>query len=137
MLDQVALDLVGERCGLRRGSRLLAPLMRVTWPRPSASTAVARSRSRWPWLASWNTQALPSWATFSSIVIRREQVGDAFVDRRRRVAEVRRSWFVRQCVLTVARSVMSFLDGAGGEAADDLAFGDRVEEQRRHHGSVV
>jgi hypothetical protein len=50
--------------------RLLAPEMRVTCPSPWRSSSGARAASSPAPSASWKTQALPSWATFSSSCIR-------------------------------------------------------------------
>ena len=50
--------------------RLLAPLMRVMWPMPWASSGAARSGSSRSWEAIWNTHALPSCASFSARVMR-------------------------------------------------------------------
>jgi hypothetical protein len=52
-----------------RAARLLAPEIRVTWPSPWRSRSGPAGSSRGP-SASWKTHALPSWATFSSRLIR-------------------------------------------------------------------
>ena len=66
-------------------ARLLAPEMRVTWPSPWRSRSAPRRRAGDRRRAG-TPSALPSWATFSSSVIRAEQVVDPLVDRQRRVA---------------------------------------------------
>ena len=66
---EVLLDRVGERRGFS-GCEAARPEIRVIWPIPSASTSSARAASSAGPSASWKTQALPSWATFSAVVIR-------------------------------------------------------------------
>jgi hypothetical protein len=68
VLDEMALDLVGERRGLSGGS---------CWHRSSSSRGRARSpatvsadRRRAVAVGDLEDPALPSWASFSSIVIR-------------------------------------------------------------------
>ena len=119
-LDEVALDRVGRLGHLDR-----AQVGRAGQPRDLADPvgrerAPARARRGRRSPTTSNAQNDPSWATFSARVIRAEQVGDARLDRERRVAVAGRRW-------------SSSLHRPRGEAADELALGDDVEDEGRHH----
>ena len=137
LVDEVALDLVGERCRLLRRRRLLAPADARDVPEAVLGERAGPRARTPPPSASWNTQALPSCATFSSSVIRREQVLDPLVDRARR----RRG---RAACPVDRRSSRAVRDRAAGPAddeprrQDDLApagcDGSSIKLDQQSHG---
>ena len=73
-------------CATSTGRRLVEPASRLISPMPSPARAASRASSNPVSGTTSNAQNEPSWATFSARVIRAEQVGDARLDRERRVA---------------------------------------------------
>ena len=117
LLDEEALDLVGQ------GGHLAAPqVRRAGHPRDLADPEAdqlprpARGRAS-PVPTISNDQTEPSWATFSSRVIRTRRSRDPLVDRERGVA-------VARC----RQASTSALHRAGRQAADDLPLRERVED---------
>src|SRR6478735_10975687 len=102
--------------------------MRVMWPIPSANTGAARPSSKPLPVATWNTQALPSCANFSSSDMRASRSLT-----RSPIAAEETRYVGCSDVVMVPSWTVSFLDRAGGEATDDLAFCERVEEQGGQH----
>ena len=126
LLDQVALDRVGQPGDLARAqvrrSREAGDLPDAVAER---APAAGRGRARPPSTTS-NAQIAPSWASFSSSVIRP-----------RRSATRSSSRTARRIAVGAARGgiVASALStDAGRQAADELALGEQVEDERRDEG---